>query len=146
LVNVCNAAETPIGDLTQFIVGEQCSFGGTAVFGLIRDQWVVTKGIREIVVMAERDSFLMPSKREEMVTTILECSRDLGIATKGFPAHGQVMIVAIAFFGIAAGPTALSDAAKWAAEYANRHTQHALLAVCMEIAADLMKAVSQHDQ
>src|SRR5579872_5313349 len=104
----------------------------------MRDQWIVTKGIREIVIMAERDGFLMPAKCEGMVKAILECSGDLGTATWGIPAHEQVMIVVMVFFGIAAGPAALSDAAKWAAEYANQHTQQHALAGCMEAAADLV--------
>ena len=66
------------------------------MFGLMRDQWVVTKGVREIVIMAEEDGMLMPPKREEMVKAILELSRDLGIATKGISAHEQVMTVSMA--------------------------------------------------
>lgn len=109
------------------------------MFGLMRDQWVVTKGVREIVVMAERDGFLMPSKREDMVKAILERSRDLGLATKKIPAHEQVMILAMVFFGIAAGPSALSDAARWAAEYAHGHNQAHVLAACMETATNLVE-------
>lgn len=110
------------------------------MFGFMRDQWMVTKGVREVVMMAERDGFLMASKREDMVAAILECSRDLGLATKKVPAHEQVMILAMAFFGIAAGPLALSDAAKWAAEYANRHEQRHVLATCVQTATDLVEA------
>lgn len=104
------------------------------MFGMMRDQWTVTKGVREIVIMAEQDGALMPSKREDMVKGILECSRDMGLPTKRLSAHEQVMIVTMAFFGIAAGPVALSDAARWAAQYANRHGQRGVLADCMETA------------
>lgn len=110
------------------------------MFGLMRDQWIVTKGVREIVVMAERDGFLMPSKHKDMVKAILECSRDLGLVTKKIPAHEQVMILAMAFFGIAAGPSALSDAARWTAEYAHGHNQAHVLGICMETAMDLVEA------
>jgi hypothetical protein len=48
---------------------------------------------------------------------------DGGIVRKGIPSHEQVMVAVMAFFGIAMGPMALSDAAKWAAEYANRHNR-----------------------
>jgi hypothetical protein len=113
------------------------------MFRLMRDQWIVTKGIREIVIMAERDGFLMPSKREGMIGAILEFARDSGIAIKGVRAHEQVMITAMAFFGIAAGPQALSDGARWAAEYANRHGERAVLASCMETATALFEAAKR---
>jgi hypothetical protein len=110
------------------------------VFRLMRDQWILSKGIREIVIMAERDGFLMPLKRENMIKGILEFSRELGIAHKGIRGHEQVMITCMAFFGIAAGPIALSDGAKWIAEYANRHGERDALATCMETATDLFEA------
>jgi hypothetical protein len=113
------------------------------VFTLLRDQWLVTKGIREIAIMGERDGLLRPEKREDTVKGILECSRDLGIFRKGAPPHEQVMIAAMAFFGIAAGPTALSDAARWASEYANRHNQREVLGLCMGTATDLIEAAKQ---
>jgi hypothetical protein len=50
------------------------------------------------------------------------------------------MVLAMAFFGIAAGPSALSDAAKCASEYANGHNQAHTLAASMETAADLVEA------
>jgi len=106
----------------------------------MRDQWVVTKGIREIVIMAERDGILMPSKREEMIKTILEFSRELKIAHKQIRHHEQVMVTAMAFFGIAGGPVALSDGARWIAEYASKHGERAALAVCMETATALFEA------
>jgi len=109
------------------------------MFRLMRDQWVLTKGIREIGIMAERDGFLMPPKREEIIKGILEFSRELGIAHKGIRGHEQVMITCMAFFGIDAGPIALSDGAKWADEYANLHGKRDVLAPCMETAADLFE-------
>jgi hypothetical protein len=113
------------------------------VFGLMRDQWTVSKGVREIVMMGERDGFLRPDKREHSIKGILEFSRDAGIVRRGIPAHEQVMVAVMAFFGIAMGPTALSDAARWAAEYANRHNQRDALALCMETATNLIEAVRQ---
>lgn len=83
------------------------------MFGMFRDQWTVSKGIREIAVMGERDGLLRPDKREHIIKAILEFSRDAGIVRKGVPVHEQVMIAVMAFFGIAAGSIALSDAAKW---------------------------------
>ena len=41
-----------------------------------RVHWVFTKGIREIVIMGERDGLLIPTKREEAIKSILEFSRD----------------------------------------------------------------------
>jgi hypothetical protein len=114
---------------------------GWQMLGLMRDQWIVNRGVREIVVFAEQDGFLIPAKREEMVKGILECSRDLDIAHKGISAHEQVMIAVMAFFGIAMGPLALSDAARWAAEYAARHKQRHVLGACMEAAAKLVAAI-----
>jgi hypothetical protein len=111
------------------------------MFALFRDQWVVSKGVREIAIMGERDGLLRPDKREHTIKSILDCSRDLGIVRKGVPPHEQVMIAVMAFFGIAAGPLALSDAARWASEYANRHHQRDVLGVCMETAAELVEAV-----
>lgn len=84
-----------------------------------------------------------PSVRTWLIKAILECSRDLGLPTKRIPAHEQVMVLAMAFFGIAAGPSALSDAAKCASEYANGHNQAHALAACMETAADLVEACKQ---
>jgi hypothetical protein len=110
------------------------------MFRFMRDQWVVSKGVREIVIMAERDGFLMPSKREDAVKGILEFVRDAGIALRGIRAHEQVMITAMAFFGIAAGPQALTDGVRWAAEYANRHGERDALSACMETATDLYEA------
>jgi hypothetical protein len=62
------------------------------MFGLMREQWVVSRGVREIVMMAERDGFLRSDKREHAIKDILEFSRDAGIVRKGIPAHEQVMV------------------------------------------------------
>jgi hypothetical protein len=109
----------------------------------MREQWVVSKGVREIVMMGEQDGFLRSDKREHNIKGILEFSRDAGIVRKGIPSHEQVMVAVMAFFGIAMGPMALSDAAKWAAEYANRHNQRDALPLCMETATNLIEAVKQ---
>ena len=109
------------------------------MFGFMRDQWVLTKGIREIVIMAERDGKFMPSGREEVIDAILECSRELNIPLKGVSGHEQVMIAIMAFLGIAMGDAALSDGEKWAAEYATRHKRRDLLA-CKKIAGELIAA------
>ena len=113
------------------------------MFRLMREQWTVSKGIREIVMMGERDGFLRPDKREYMIKGILEFSRDAGIVRQDIPGHEQVMVAAMAFFGIAMGPRALSDAARWAAEYVNQHNQRDALALCMETAMNLIEAVKQ---
>ncbi|HWX35230.1 MAG TPA: hypothetical protein VNZ53_48395, partial [Steroidobacteraceae bacterium] len=55
-------------------------------------------------MMAERDGFLRSDKREHAIKDILEFSRDAGIVRKGIPAHEQVMVAMMAFFGIAMGP------------------------------------------
>ena len=110
------------------------------MFSLFRDQWIVSKGVREIAIMGEEDGLLMPSKREDLIKHILEFAREMQIATKGISGHEQVMIAAIAFFGIAFGPGALADANKWASEYANRHKQLDALAGCMETARKFVAA------
>jgi hypothetical protein len=113
------------------------------VFRLMREQWTVSKGVREIVKMGERDGFLRPDKREHTIKGILEFSRDAEIVRKDIPTHQQVMVAVMAFFGIAMGPMALSDATRWAGEYANRHNQQDALALCMERATNLIEAVTQ---
>jgi hypothetical protein len=40
------------------------------VFRLMREQWTVSKGIREIVMMGERDGFLRPDKRESALKSL----------------------------------------------------------------------------
>lgn len=113
------------------------------MLGIMRDQWVLTKGVGEIVAMAERDGVLMPTKREEMVQNILSFSRDLGMASKKIPPHEQVMITTMAFFGIAAGPGALTTVGRWIGEYANVHKQRDVLAACMDTATDIVAAMER---
>ena len=109
------------------------------MFRLMWDQWTVTKGVREIVIMAEEDGFLMPSKREAVIKDILQMSREMKIATKGLPAHTQVMIVTMVAFGVL-GPVALDEAARWAGRYAARHQQGDVLADCVQAATKLVEA------
>lgn len=93
--------------------------------------------------MAERDGVLKPSRRKEIISEILEFYRNSGIAHTGIPTHEKVMITGMVFFGVVWGPVALSDGARWAAEYANRHGERAVLAACMETATDLFEAANR---
>jgi len=88
--------------------------------------------------MAEQNGFLQPAGLEEVIKEILKYSADLGVSHLRRPAHEQVMIAIMAFFGDAFGSTALSDAAKWASQYADRHKKREVFDSCKKAATDLV--------
>ncbi len=108
------------------------------MFGIMGTQWKFTKGIRELVIIAEKHGVFKPEGREQMIKNALELSRDLKMASTRLGAHEQAMITIMTFVG-SMGPIAFNDAVSWCNEYAGQHGVTSAVEGCKETAADFVK-------